>query len=242
MTKKTKWLKSAFFLFLVLTVYYTFVWLVLPLFADPQLHSFEKYSRVWNWDLKQHARGDFDQDGQEDLISFTGCAFLSSVVPNMIPEDRQCMATGIAALSFNGQDERIGQKYIETDDFDLNLNLLSKGLPITHSFIAKDAHDNWKIFVNSRGNLKIFKVQNSGLLENVDDVTISNRIDEFLYSISQFFIIFALPLIPISLIFNSIFEPFRPITTQAPIYEVTTLSTITIIIYVLWRKSISSKH
>ncbi|MEK7497386.1 MAG: hypothetical protein AAB656_00510 [Patescibacteria group bacterium] len=240
-SKKQKLVKYSFFFFLCLTVYYSFVWLVLPFFADPQVHRFEKYNRILNWDLRRHAMGDFDNDGQKDLISFTGCAFLSAVDINAIPQEQQCTAIGIAVMTFKGQKDRIGQKYVQTDKFDLNLGVLDKELPISHSFIAKDRNENWKIFVNSSSGLNIYEVKNNGLLQNVGKVALTNRIDEYLYSISRFFVLFALPIIPLSFIFTPIFAPFRSVSNQVPIHEVITLSLITIILFVVWRGSYKTK-
>lgn len=234
----SKWLKRSFFFFAFLAVYYAFVFAALPFFADPQVHRFEEYKRIFNWDLRQHAKDDFDNDGQEDLISFTGCAFLSSVDATTIPQDQQCTATGITSLVFHDQDNRIGQKYVQTDETYLHLDAFRTSSPISHSFIAKDAGENWKIFINSKNGLQIYEVKNSGLLETVDEVTLANKIDEFFYSLSRFFILLALPLIPLSFVFSPIFLPFRSASQQIPVHEIVTLSFIAVVLFVMWRKSL----
>lgn len=235
--RNQKLLKYSFFFFLVLTIYYSFVWLILPFFTDPQLHRFEKYNRLWNWDLKQHARGDFDADGKEDLISFTGCAFLSAVDVGEIPESQRCTAKGIAAMSFQDEENRIGQKYIPTDIYDLHLGAFDNGLSISHSYLGKDIGENWKIFTNSSGNLKTYEIKNTGQLSDGGQPSFASQVDEFLYSISRFFVLLALPLIPLSFIFTPLFQQFRPITTQVPIHEVVTLSVITLILWLLWKRT-----
>jgi hypothetical protein len=207
------------------------VWVVLPFFADPRIHRFERYERLMNWDLRQHARGDFDGDGAEDLITFTGCAFISSVDVTEIPASEQCTATGIVGLVFSDDNEKIGQKYIQIDAHDLNLAEADLGLPISHSYLGKSAGENWKIFVNNSGTFQAFEIYTNGMLRKSDQVGMTHRLDEILYGVSRLFLVLVLPLVPLSLIFTPLFEPFRPVSTMTPIYEVITLACITASIY-----------
>lgn len=236
MMSLTKITKLSFLFFFFLTFYFAFVWFVLPFLADPRLSSFEKYHRLWNWDLRQHARGDFDNDGKEDLISFTGCAFLSSVEPNKIPSQQTCTATGIADLFLKNNENKIGQKYLETDIYDLNLSALDKKELIYHSYLGKNNNENWKIFINSNYGLQIYDIEENGLLSKESKATFFNHLDEFLYKLSNYFVLLALPLIPLAFIFGFIFNRFRSINDLAPIYEVITLGLITATLYWLWKK------
>ncbi len=239
--KSTRWLKYAFVFSLVLTVYYTFVWFALPFFADPQMHRFDRYHRLWNWDLAQHARGDFDNDQQEDLISFTGCAFLSAVDSDQIPESRRCTATGIADMTFKGEETKVGQKYIQVDKIDLNLGAFDHDFPIFHSYLGKDTGENWRLFVQTNGTLHTYEIQSSGMLQDGGDASFANQIDEYLYFFSSFFFLLAIPLAPFAIVFSTIFDPLRPVAIQAPVYEVITLLTLTIILFTLWKRSVRLK-
>ncbi len=232
--------KYFFFFFLSLTIYYAFVLAFLPFIADPKLSNFEQYYRLWNWDLRQHARGDFDQDGQEDLISFTGCAFLSAVDINTIPESKRCTAIGIASMFVKSDQELVGQKYIENEKYDLNLSTNDQKPPVTHSYLGKYKDANWKIYINENKQLKSYQIEKNGQLSEIQPTTIINKIDEFLYSISRFFVLLALPLVPLIIIFSPIFAPFRSINDLMPIYEITTLSIITIILFFIWKKKTKS--
>lgn len=238
--KKQKFLQYSFFFFLFFTIYYSFVWSVLPFFVDPRLHRFEKYHSLWNWDLSQHAIGDYDGDGKEDLISFTGCAFLSASNTSEIPETGRCIASGITTIFFPGEENLIGQKYILTDLYDLSLEALDKGSLISHSYLGKDEDKNWQIYINENGNFRTYEIERTSRLIGGSQVTFVNQVDELLYSISRLFVFFALPLVPLSFILTPLFESLRLTTYQVPIYEIVTLSSITAILYLLWTRATGS--
>lgn len=214
-----KILKWFFYFFLILTIYYFFVWIVLPFFIDPKIHKFEKYEPLKNWDLDRNAIGDFDNDGKKDLISLTGCAFLSSVGVNNILQEKRCTANEIVPAYYEGKKDIIGQKYIEIDKNNIDLNLYNSS-SITHSFVAKNKNENWKIFINSKDGLKIYEIQNNGLLKSVDKIGLSHKIDESLYFLSSLFLILVIPILPLSFAFN-------------PIYEVITLAIIMVVFFIL---------
>lgn len=177
----------------------------LPFFVDPRLSRFEESHRLWNWDLKNHAQGDFDQDGNEDLITFTGCAFFSRVQVEDIPAAQQCTATGIARLTLLN-DNQVGQKYITTSRFDLNLNTSDPDFTVTHSYLGKNSDQNWRIFVNSKEGLHAYEVLPNGVLEKGENITFLNRLDEQLYTLSTFFIVLALPFVVLMFIFSNPIE------------------------------------
>lgn len=83
------------FSFLFLLSYYLIIYFGLPFLTHPRLQTFQNYYSAFNWDQKQHVKADLDQDGQEDLLTFTGCLFLSSASYDQIPLNQQCTAEGI---------------------------------------------------------------------------------------------------------------------------------------------------
>lgn len=210
--------------------------MIVPL-EDPQLHKFEQYERLLNWNLPHHARGDFDGDGEEDLITFTGCAFLSSAVPDEIPESHLCQASGIANMFIENEDRRVGQKYIETEDSDLGFGLFSDGTPIQHSYLGKNEGENWRIYVLAQWRLQVSEIGSDGVLREID-ATLANQIDEILYLISTLFVPLALLLMPLQFLFSLLFDPFKTATTIFPVYELITLMIVSTIFFVLWRRNL----
>lgn len=191
---------------------------VLPSFSNPQLNKFEKYNRLYNWDLPQYSIGDFDNDGKKDAISYAGCAFLSSINTQDIPQNRQC-TSNIAAVDYPYQKDRVGQKYGDMNTTDLDL---TKALPIYHSYLFKKHNENWKIFVKSK-QLVIFEIQKGRLLQKMENVPIEFKIDEILYSMSR---LFTLLILPFYYLFFFIQAQFLSVI----------LPLITTITYFIWKK------
>lgn len=191
-----------FFSSLVVTLYYLLVVLLLPVFVDPQIQRFEKYEKILNWELPQHARGDFDGDGKEDLVSFTGCAFFSLAEADNIPEKKRCTATGIAMIAYPDQSTRIGQKYIDTDVVDLNLAFTSNTVKIVHSYIAKNKNENWKLFVNSNNGMRVYELGNDSILRESHQSLLVYKLNEVLYRISRLSTLLITPLLPLFFILS----------------------------------------
>lgn len=192
---------------------------VLLSFSDPKFNRFEEYKQLDNWNLDLHAVGDFDNDGKKDAISYTGCAFLSSINTQDIPQNQQC-TSNLVAVGYPYQKDRVGQKYGDMNTTDLDL---TRALPIYHSYLFKKHNENWKIFVKSK-QLVIFEIQKGRLLQKMENVPIEFRLDEVLYSMSWFPILLLLPLSPLFFF------------TQLPFLLLLILSTITVITYFLWKK------
>ena len=178
-------LKRLFFFFLILTGYYCFIWFGLVNLADPRLHHFQDYRRLINWDSPANADGDFDNDGKKDLITASGCALLSSMKVENIPENQKCRADKLVNIIFKDGTERIGQKYASSDS---DFSYIDPKTPIFHSYLAKDNGENWKIFVNFGKSLKIYEIKSDGSLVDNGNFSMVNKLDEFLYFISNFFI------------------------------------------------------
>ena len=182
-----------FYIFLFLTSF-LFVCIGATFFSDPVIHRFESYQRLQNWDLRQHGTGDYDGDGQNDFITFTGCAFLSSSNLEAIPTEQKCTATGIfsnPSMSGNQLSQPIGQKYITTDISDLILS--NQRRKISHSYLGKSNNEDWKIFVRSDKGLQVFVIGKNGILSEEKNINVTHKIDNFLYILSSwavFIIIF----------------------------------------------------
>jgi hypothetical protein len=233
--------KRLFYFFLFLTLYATFVFVVLPFFEHPRIHHFAEYQRLENWDLGGHARGDFDGDGQEDLISLTGCAFLSKAVITEIPAEHQCTAVGIISMLPGSPDDRVGQKYIDFAGTNLDLAAFDKGLPINHSYMGRNNGENWKIYLDSPPGLSAYEIQSNGLLLKVESLPWDHQVDEWLYFFSSFFIFFALPLIPVFFILTPVTEPFRSASSDIPAMEIIILLVIAGVFYLIWQKNLKTK-
>src|SRR3989344_9600676 len=140
-----------FFFFLFLTICSLFIFFAFVFFPDPKFNRFEDYKRLYNWDLKQSAVGDFDNDGKKDVISYIGCAFLSSVSIQNIPQNQQCTEKGTTTvIYYPDKSIKIGQKYIPIQTINLDIeSFRGTNRPISHSYLFKKQNENWKIFVNA---------------------------------------------------------------------------------------------
>lgn len=187
---------------------------------DPQLNRFEKYERLNNWDLGNHAVGDFDGDGKKDLVDSRGCAFFSSLDTDKINQKQQCVASMMTKMYLNNKGI-IGQKYIPMEASNLEARDFQGGNnSISHTYLFKKPNENWKIFVNS-GELSIFEIRKDGLLKKLDNVPFVFRLDELLYSMSFLTILLALH-------FAFVFSWTR--------FPLIILPIITVILYFLWKR------
>ena len=228
---RLKLFKYLFYFFLFLTICSFFGLLVLIFFFDPKFNKFENYERLYNWDLKQYAVGDFDNDGKKDVISYTGCAFLSSVSIQNIPQNQQCTEKGTTTvIYYPDKSIKIGQKYIPIQTINLDIeSFRGTKRPVSHSYLFKKQNENWKIFVNSEG-LAIFEIRKDGLLQEVSNVPIEFKLDEILYFLSPLGLYI---LIPLNLF--SFADDFRFYNHIIPSFLII-LPMITTIIYFLWKK------
>jgi len=224
-------LKRLFFSFLILTIYFLFVWFFLVNLADPKLTHFQNYHRLVNWDSTAHGDDDFDNDGKKDLITASGCAFLSSVKIDSIPGTQRCKADKLVGSFFKDGTERTGQKYIPTD---LDFSYIDSRLPVSHSYLARNKGENWKIYIVYDGNSKIYEIENNGKLVDKGTFSLISRLDEFLYFISSFFVLFNIPLIPLFFTLAPILEKFGFINDSNILFcYLIVLALITVILYLI---------
>ncbi len=183
----------------VVVAIFILTWLILPFFVNPHFLSFKRYFRLYNWQLPEHAVGDFDGDGKKDLVSFTGCAFLSAASMGGVYKENQCVASGVDLLLANNSDKKlIGQKYINTDTYNLNLDSFFSDGPrdeskinIKHSYLGVDNQDNTFIIVNTGRKIVAYRVGLNGLLEEVPP-GLMIILNEKLYSFSRMVHVFRL--------------------------------------------------
>jgi hypothetical protein len=176
-----------------LTYFVFFSWSV------PQISGFSEYGSLINWDLDQHGSHDYDGDGKYDFITYSGCAFLSSVDIDTIPKERQCTAANVRMISGSKELSKIGQKYIETEKYDLNWDT---DIPVSHSYLAKYKDTNWRIYLNTSKGLQAIEIGKDGSLKAVDDIRFANRIDEVLYYISAWSMYIAFFTMPVAYVFG----------------------------------------
>lgn len=231
MNWKTRLFKYAFFACLFLSFYMVFVFFVVPFFAHPRLARFDQFNRLENWDLTNHGRGDFDGDGKEDFISFTGCAFLSAAQESQIPPEKQCSADGMSSFVFKDTPEKFGQKYIDVEQRDLDGMYHTE---IFFSYMGKYNDQPWKIYVN-RGGWKIFEIGKDGILKEQTNVPFMHRADGWLYAFSAIFVFLAFPLQPLLRIISLIPLPKIVLASDSVLYVyIAELLSLSVIFFYLW--------
>lgn len=72
--------------------------------------SYKEYYSVEDWNLSMHAIVDVDDDGTKDMLTFTNCAFLSTLSADKIPMEKRCQETGMSVLAFPENTITVGQK------------------------------------------------------------------------------------------------------------------------------------
>jgi len=99
--------------------------------------SHEDYQKHHNWDTASHISGiDLDNDGIEDFISLSGCAFLTSHHED-IPKEETCSAPILGKLS--GVPDVNGQKYITIDNEELiDYNQMRNGTFFSYAYKNDD--------------------------------------------------------------------------------------------------------
>ena len=167
---------------LVVVVWFTLGALIgAAVVLDNPTFTHTNYEKIYNWDLPHHVFDqDLDGDRKNDLVTFTGCVFLTRVSEKNIPANRRCTATGISEMFADLP--RIGQKYIQTDTTNLNLDW-PKYLHVNYSYAFRN-NNSWHIVVNEGLSVNMYKVGVNGLLESVQ-VPWSHRMHVVMYRLSE---------------------------------------------------------
>lgn len=133
--------------------------------------SYKSYFGVEDWNLSKHAIIDVDGDDMQDMITFTGCAFLSSVSEKSIPIEKQCMEPTMSPIVFPKNNNIIGQKLSSSKPFKYNL--------LRKSYLVKTLEDTWKFYDLNGLQIRTFELDKDNqfletypnLLDSIDLIT-----------------------------------------------------------------------
>lgn len=194
--KRITFKKYLYFLVSVLALG-IFLMIFSPVLIHPRFQNFQDYKPLDNWNLDKHAIGDFDNDGKEDMVTFTGCAFLSSVNEDNISADRRCTASGMSNLVFKDSDNKVGQKYVDISETDLGGNF-GYGV-VSYAYMGENQEREWNIYAERDGKTYVSEIDN-GQIKKMTDISLVTKFDRFLYNLSLLFflgvlIIYVSPLV-----------------------------------------------
>ena len=178
-------LASVIFVFLFFTVY-------LLVFKETSksysfVQSWKEYYSLEDWNLTMHAITDIDGDNQKDMISFTNCAFLSSVPLEKIPSNSQCQEPGMSVIAFPDNSVSVGQKLSSKKPF--RYQWLKK------SYLVKTNDDIWKFYDMNGLQLRTYELDSDHLFVEVNPMFL-DRIDTFSYQLSHLGVILLLIALP----------------------------------------------
>ncbi len=134
--------------------------------TDHPLFPHQNFRPIYDWDLPAHSMDlDLDGDQKKDLISFTGCAFLSSQDATHLPASQQCTARGV--VGFNKDLQPTGQKFISSDETDLDLGNYSNDPSLGFGYYAYlyENNDQWFLVVKQNWEKapQTYQISNQGL-------------------------------------------------------------------------------
>jgi len=145
--------------------------------------SWKEYYGLEDWNLSKHGITDIDGDGKKDLITFTGCVFLSSIVETEIPLDKQCQEPWISTVVFPDHSINTGQNLISTKPFHY------QGL--RKSFLVKTINDTWKYYDMNGLQIRTFELEENGIF-NETKPTLLDKVDTLTYQVSHLGVILLL--------------------------------------------------
>lgn len=199
MKKKNNSLKRTVTITIVLSI--VVLYMIVSLFFSFVKPTNESYSvtRTWkeyysleDWNLSQHALVDIDTDGKQDMVTFTNCAFLTSVTPDRIPKENQCVEPTMSVINFADNSVTVGQKLAPSQPFLFDW--------FRKSYLVKTDTDVWKFYeinglqirVYELGNNNLFTQKNPSLLDSIDLITYqaSHLGVAFIYVVLSLFIRF----------------------------------------------------
>lgn len=148
--------------------------------------TWKEYHSLEDWNVPGHARADIDGDGKEDLFTFTNCVFLSSVLVNQIPEEKQCKEPGMSVMVF-GNEDMTGQVIVSERSF---------GYPgLRKSYLVKTQSDVWKFYDMNGFQLRTFVLADNKLFKE-EEPTLLDRVDVLSYQITHLPVLLFLILLP----------------------------------------------
>ncbi len=122
--------------------------------------TYKSYFGVEDWNLSKHAILDIDGDGIQDMITFTGCAFLSSVSEQSIPISKQCTEPTMSPIVFPKNNNIVGQKLNSSKPF--HYDWLRK------SYLVKTQEDTWKFYDLNGFQIRTFELNKNNLFSETN--------------------------------------------------------------------------
>lgn len=168
-------------LFIVSTVYFLIFKNTHSNYSFTQ--SYLEYYSAEDWNLTTHVVTDIDGDGADDMLTFTNCAFLSSLSEEKIPSDERCEEPGMSGFVFGRESVKVGQKLAPEKDF--SFPWLKK------SYLVKTNDSVWKFYDINGLELRTFQLNDNLLFEEVSP-TILDRFDVVTYQLSHVGVVLAL--------------------------------------------------
>lgn len=107
--------------------------------------------------MPSHVFVDLDQDGKKDMITFSQCAFLTSVKPADIPIDKRCAEPEMAPIGFPEGHIPAGQK-VSSDD-------RMTWMPLV--YLVKDNKDFWKLYKINGLKVSVFMLDKKGIFHAI---------------------------------------------------------------------------
>lgn len=134
--------------------------------------KWKQYFSLDDWNIASHATVDLDNDGIDDMVTFTGCSFLSSLPADKIPKLQQCKEPEMSLIVFPNE-EKVGQLIIRPTH-----NWLFK------NFLVLTANNKWQYYAYD--GLKLVKMQfnSNKLFENVQP-NMADYIDLYWYQLTH---------------------------------------------------------
>ncbi len=142
--KRTKNSHNIRFILLIIFCWITIFFIISTIYYLIFKNTNTSYSFVQKWNgyysvldlnLTSHAITDIDGDNQKDILSFSGCVFLSSISKNEIKPEKQCIAPEFSLIVFP-DNNKVGQKL--TPEKPINYQWLHK------SYLVKSVNNKWE--------------------------------------------------------------------------------------------------
>lgn len=173
---------------------FTLIFITIYLFVFKETNKSYSLAQAWkeyysleDWNLTMHAITDIDGDGKKDVITFTNCAFLSSISPEQIAAENECQAPGMSSIAFPDNSVSVGQKLISQNPF--NYEWLKK------SYLVKTNNDRWKFYDMNGLQLRTYELESDHLFKEVNP-TFLDRIDVLTYQLSHLGVVLLLIILP----------------------------------------------
>lgn len=134
-----------------------------------------------------HAITDLDNDGKKDIITFTNCAFLSSVTAQSISSNKRCEESGMSIIAFPDNTTTVGQKLVSQKPFHYQW--------FRKSYLVKTHNDIWKFYDMNGLQLRTYELGKNHLFTEVKP-TFLDRVDALTCQISHLGVVLFLIVLP----------------------------------------------